>query len=415
MADENNSALPLGRNFWRLWSSASLSNLADGVFAIALPLIAIQYTQSPTLIAGLALAGNLPWLVFALQAGAISDRKDRRRVMFSANIFRGALLLILATMVALDVATIWSLYVVVFLAGIGETLYDTSAQSILPQVVGRTQLPRANSRLFAAELTANEFIGPPLGGFLVAIGAGLVLLGSGSVWVLAALLLLLLRGTFQTDHDGSTTMRADVAEGLRFLRHHRVLRNMALLTGVSNFAGTAVGAVFVLFAVGSASALGLSEVQYGFLMTGTAIGAFVGTLVAERIQNRLGRSKTLILMIVAFSASLAAPVFTHNVWVIGFFFVLAGLTIVMGNIVMVSLRQRVTPDRLLGRVNSAYRMLAWGLMPFGALFGGLITEWLGFETLFLVATLISLSTLGCMVALSDRAIGQAERDADADD
>lgn len=412
MADENNSALPLGRNFWRLWSSASLSNLADGVFGIALPLIAIQYTQSPTLIAGLALAGNLPWLVFALQAGAISDRKDRRRVMFSANIFRGALLLVLATMVALDVATIWSLYVVVFLAGIGETLYDTSAQSILPQVVDRTQLPRANSRLFAAELTANEFIGPPLGGFLVALGAGLVLLGSGSVWLLAALLLLLLRGTFHTDHDGSTTMRADVAEGLRFLRHHRVLRNMALLTGVGNFAATAVWAVFVLFAVGSASTLGLTEVQYGVLMTATAIGAFVGTLIAEGIQRRLGRSKTLIVMILATSASLAVPALTTNVWVIGFFLVLSGLTVVMGNIVMVSLRQRVTPDRLLGRVNSAYRMLAWGLMPFGALFGGFMADWFGFETLFVAAGLISLSTLGCMVALSDRAIGEAERDAD---
>jgi len=382
------------------------------MFGIALPLVAIQYTQSPTLIAGLALAGNLPWLVFALQAGAISDRQDRRRVMLSANVFRGALLVVLATLVALDVATIWSLYVAVFLAGIAETLYDTSAQSILPQVVGRTQLPRANSRLFAAELTANEFVGPPLGGFLVALGAGLVLIGSGSIWVLAALLLLLLRGSFSTDHDGSTTMRADVAEGLRFLRHHRVLRNMALLTGVGNFANTAVISVFVLFAVGSTSALGLTEPQYGFLVTGFAIGAFVGTLIAEGIQTRLGRSRTLTLMILTTSTGLAVPALTTNVWVIGFFWVLTGLTIVMGNIVMVSLRQRVTPDRLLGRVNSAYRMLAWGLMPFGALFGGFMADWFGFETLFVVAGLISLSTLGSMVALSDRAIGEAEREAD---
>jgi MFS family permease len=389
-----------------------LSNLADGVFGVALPLIAIQYTQSPTLIAGLALAGNLPWLVFALQAGAISDRKDRRRVMFSANVLRGLLLLVLAAMVALDAATIWALYVVVFLAGIAETLYDTSAQSILPQVVGRTLLPRANSRLYAAELTANEFVGPPLGGFLVTIGAGLVLAGSGSVWLLAALVLLLLRGSYKTDHDGSTTMRADVAEGLRFLRHHRVLRNMALLTGVGNFAGTAAWSVFVLFAVGSGSAMGLTEPQYGLLMTATAIGAFVGTFIAEFTQRRLGRSRTLILMIVTISASIAAPAFTTNPWIIGAFSAFGGLTIVMGNIVMVSLRQRVTPDRLLGRVNSAYRMLAWGLMPLGALFGGFFTDWFGFEALFAVAGLISLGTLGCMVALSNHAIEQAERDAD---
>lgn len=411
MVLEGASPAPLGRNFWRLWSSASLSNLADGVFAIALPLIAIQYTQSPTLIAGLALAGNLPWLVFALQAGAISDRKDRRWVMVSANVLRGLLLLALAAVIALDAGSIWALYLVVFVAGMAETLYDTSAQSILPQVVDRTVLPRANSRLYAAELTANEFVGPPLGGFLVTVGAALVLAGSGSVWVVAALVMLLLRGSFGTDHDGSTTMRADVAEGLRFLRHHRVLRNMALLTGVGNFAATASFAVFVLFAVGTTSAMGLSEIQYGVLMTATAIGALFGSFIAERAQRWLGRSRTLIAMIVATSVAIAVPAFTTNPWIVGAFLSLSGMTVVMGNIVMVSLRQRVTPDRLLGRVNSAYRMLAWGLMPLGALFGGLMADWFGFETLFIVAGVISLSTLGCMLALSDRAIGQAERDA----
>jgi MFS family permease len=106
------------------------------------------------------------------------------------------------------------------------------------------------------------------------------------------------------------------------------------------------------------------------------------------------------------------PAFTTNPWIVGAFLSLSGLTVVMGNIVMVSLRQRVTPDRLLGRVNSAYRMLAWGLMPFGALFGGFMADWFGFETLFIVAGVIALTTLGCMVALSDRAIEQAERDAD---
>ncbi len=237
----------LGSNYWRLWSSAGLSNLADGVFKVALPLIAIQYTRDPTLIAGLAVAGGMPWLVFSLYAGAVSDRQDRRVVMVSANVVRAVLLALLAIAIAVDAATIVVLYVVAFSIGMAETLYDTSAQSILPQVVDRRLLSRANGRLYAAELTANEFVGPPLGGFLVTVGAASGHGGSAGVWFVAAGVLLLLRGSFRTGHDGSTTIRADVAEGLRFLRGHRVLRAMALLTGVGNFAFSAAFAVFVLY------------------------------------------------------------------------------------------------------------------------------------------------------------------------
>ena len=400
----------LGRNYWRLWSSAGLSNLADGVLKVSLPLIAIGYTQSPTLIAGLAIAASLPWLIFALQAGAISDRYDRRRVMLVANIGRATLMALVAVAVGLDIANIWLLYVVAFFLGIAETLYDTSAQSILPQVVDRTMLPRANGRLYTIELAANEFVGPPLGGFLVAAGAALSLATSSVAWLVAAAVLVLLTGTYQTGHDRSTTIRGDIGEGLRFLAHHRVLRAMAALTGLANLGTSAMFAVFVLYAVGPDSPMGLSEPGFGVLLTAAAIGSFIGTLVAEPLDRLLGRQLTLIVMLVAGGLMLGVPAFTTNAWVVAAFFVIGGVTVVMGNVVMVSLRQRVTPDRLLGRVNSAYRLVAWGTMPIGALLGGVVADAFGLPALFVAAAVVSMTPLLFMSVLSNRAMDEAERD-----
>src|SRR5215207_7108372 len=160
----------LGTAFWRLWTSSALSNLADGIVKVSLPLVALRFTDSPTLIAGLTFVLTLPWLLFALPAGALADRLDRRRAMLGANTVRTALLAVLALTAIVGVGSIWALYVVALCIGVTETIYDTAAQSILPQVVPRDRLSRANGRLQAAELTANQFIGPPLGGFLVTAG-----------------------------------------------------------------------------------------------------------------------------------------------------------------------------------------------------------------------------------------------------
>jgi MFS family permease len=143
---------------------------ADGVFKVGLPLVAIRFTREPGLIAGLTFAITLPWLLFSLQAGAMADRLDRRRAMMGANLARAALLVGLAVLTGLDLISIWMFYVFAFGIGIAETVYDTSSQSIIPQIVSKDQLSRANGRLYAAELTANQFLGPPLGGFLIAAG-----------------------------------------------------------------------------------------------------------------------------------------------------------------------------------------------------------------------------------------------------
>ena len=402
------NGLSLGASFWKLWTSSGLSNLADGVFKIALPLMALQLTQSPTLIAGLTVAATLPWLLFALTAGALADRLDRRKLMLWANVSRTALPALLIAVIVLDLGSIWALYVVALMVGVAETLYDTSAQSILPQVVDKDQLSRANGRLYAVELTANQFVGPPLGGLLVGIGVVAGFAVPAALWLAAVGGLLLLPGSFRVEREQKTTLRFDIREGLRFLWNQRILRTLALMTGVFNFTSSAASAVLVLFAVGPASKMELSEVGFGLLLTTTAVGALLGSFVAESVEAKLGRSKSLALTILGCALFVGAPALTSNPLILGPIFFVGGVMIVLWNVITVSLRQRITPNRLLGRVNSAYRLLAWGTMPLGAAAGGLLAQWLGLAAMFGMMGALTLALLALMPILTDKAIAAAE-------
>ncbi|GAA1443612.1 MFS transporter [Leifsonia poae] len=406
-------AAPLGSNYWKLWTSSALSNLADGVMKVALPLVAIRYTDSPTIIAGLAFAFSLPWLVFALTAGALADRFDRRRLMLVANSARAAFLAVLTIAAAMGAGSIWILYAAALCVGIAETIYDTSSQSILPQVVSRSALSRANGRLYAAELTANQFVGPPLGGFLVAAGFALAFGAPVLLWALAIGMLLLMRGSYGTDHPRTTTMRADIAEGLRFLWSNTLLRVLAIMVGVFNFAGNATFTVLVLYAVGPASAMGLTDPGYGLLLTASALGSVLGSLVAERVEHGLGRSRALILTILGSFVSLATPAFTTNPYIVGAGFFLGGITVSIWNVITVSLRQRITPTRLLGRLNSAYRLVSWGTIPLGALAGGVLAQFLGFPPVFIIMGALTLGLVIGMIWVTDRRMDQAEHDAES--
>ncbi len=417
MADGNRTPsgaarTPLGVDYWRLWTSSGLSNLADGIVKVALPLVAIQFTRSPLLIAGLAVALTLPWLLFALHAGALADRLDRRRAMLGANCIRAALLSVLVAAVLLDTGSIWILYVVALGIGFAETAYDTSAQSILPQVVRRDHLSRANGRLYAAELTANEFLGPPRAGILVVASVAVAFAAPVALWAVAVAALLLVRGVFRIQREQRTTLRADIAEGLRYLWHHRLLRTLGVMTGVFNFATAATAAVLVLYAVGPASAMGLPEQAFGALLAAVAAGSLVGSVVAERIERALGRARSLVLTILSGTLLVGVPAVTANPVLVGAAFFVGGVGVVIWNVVAVSLRQRITPDQLLGRTNSGYRLVAWGTRPLGAASGGLIAQLVGLRAVFVIMALLVFALLMGMAIVTDSSMEAAERDAD---
>lgn len=414
----------LGAAYWRLWTADGLSNLADGLLKVALPLLALAHTASPALIAGLPIAFSLPWLVFALPAGALVDRLDRRAAMLAATAVRAVVLAGLAAAILTGHDSIQMLYAAAFAVGVAETVYGTSAQSILPQLVPRSLLTRANGRLFAVELAANEFAGPPLAGFVVAAGAATALLTPLGLFITAFGVLLLVRGSFrgergdraapiataetaetdacgearekvetgaQSTRMGRPSLRAEIAEGLRFVLHDQLLRTLACMTGLYNLATNATFAVFVLYATGPSSALHLSGHAYGLLLAVIAAGSVLGSVAADRLVTALGRFRTLTLSVAGGILLVGTPALTTNTYMIGASFFVGGVGTILWNVVAVSLRQRITPDRLLGRVNSAYRLVAWGVMPVGAALGGAVAQAAGVRAVFAGSALVMLA------------------------
>lgn len=389
-SDVPSSPTKLGSQFWRIAGAASASNLADGVFKLALPLAAIAFTRSPGLVAGLEMARTLPWLLFALPVGALADRWDRRRTMILANATRTMFVVVLATVLQAGQGSIGVLYIVAIGTGVAEVLYDTSSQSILPSLVERDQLGRANGRLGAIELGAQQFVGPPLGGVLVGFAVATAFWTTTALWVLAVAALWAVRGSFRPRRATEpTTIRTDIAEGVRFLMSRPMLRTLAAMVGVANLAMAAAGAVFVLYAVGPGSALELTEAQFGFLILTAAAGSILSSFFCEYIERSIGRARTLTLAVAGMIVFTATPALTTNVWLIASAMFVGGALIMIWNIITVSFRQAITPDHLLGRLNSVYRLLAWGTLPLGAAVGGLIAETLGLRAVYALMGLLA--------------------------
>jgi len=398
----------LDRNYWKLWGASAASNLADGVFWIAFPLLAVRLTDSPVLVAGVMAVGRLPWLVFVLFAGALADRLDRRRTMVSVAVLRALVAGGLAVGIAAGVVTLPILYVTAFVLGVGETLFDTAAQSIMPNIVDRDRLSRANGRLYAVELMMNQFVGPPLGGLLAAVAIGLAFAGSSVAFVVGAIALVSLSGSFRPIAPArDSSVLEDIREGLRYLFGHRLLRTLALMVGVMNLASSAAFAVFVLYAV-SPGPMGLNETGFGVLMTTLAAGSLLGSVVVEQVERRLGRARLLFVAVLLSGLTLVTPGLTANPYIVGAAFALSGLGVVMWNVVTVSLRQRIVPDRLLGRLNASYRLLAWGSQPVGALLGGVVGEVFGLPAVFIACGLGTALLLFAFRTVTDRAIAAAE-------
>lgn len=398
----------LGQNFRRVWSAAALSNLADGMFQVALPLLALRITRSPAEIAGVFLAARLPWLVFALHAGALADRLDRRRTMVNVDLARAALIGVLAVIAFGEAERLWILYLVAFALGIGETLFDTASQSVLPMVVAREDLSHANGRLMAAEVSMNCFVGPPLGGFLVGVAMALAFVGSAVSYLCAALVMTLVSGRFVSRAADAprSRLRTDIVEGLRYMRRHRLLRTLAFMVGVTNLSVMATVAVLPVYAV-SPGPMGLSAFTFGLLLTGGAVGSLIGAFLAPRLEDRWGRAATLRLTVMTAALACAAPLLTHPI-LVGIALAIAGAGEMCWDVVTVSLRQRIVPDHLIGRVNSAYRLVGYGTMPIGAALGGVLGQTLGLRWVFGVGAVVCLALMMCTRVVTDRAMDAAE-------
>lgn len=371
----------------------------------AAPLLAASLTRDPFLVAVVMFMRSLPWLLFSLASGALVDRLDRRRVMGAFNYARAGAIGLLSIAVLLDFANLPLLYAVFFVVGVCETFFDNASQTILPSVVPRESLEKANGRLEGARIVTNDLAGPSLGGLLFAVAAAVPFLLNAGAFAAAAALILVLRGNFSSGRaDAPTTasVLADIREGLGWLLRHRFLLLLAAMTAVAGLVDEAVFAIFVLYAQ---DLLGLGPVGYGLLFAAGAVGGISGSLTVNPLTNRIGSRKMLLLSLILGTlsivglalAGLLLPNSTAGIALAAAMLVVNGFHLASWNITTLSLRQSLVPDELLGRVNSAYRFVAMAGLTAGTLVGGAIASLFGLLAPFwLAGALLAALTLAAL-------------------
>lgn len=398
----------LGPEYRKLWAASAVSNLGDGITLVAGPLLAASLTRDPALVAGLTFAQRLPWLLFSLLSGALVDRLDRRRLMAAVDLFRTVVVGVLGIAVMLGWASLPLMYVAFFLLGTAETLFANASIAIMPAVVPKERLERANGRLFAAELSANEFAGPPIGGALFAAAAALPFLVDAGTFAASAALLLALRGRFRVaaaEGPAGTTIAAEIAEGLAWLLRHRLLLVLAIMLGAGNLTFSATFSVLVLLAQ---DVLGLGSVGYGVLLTAGGVGGVLGSLLAERVGARLGTGRALFLVLLVQGPAFAVIALSGNPFVVGAMVAVEALAAFVWNVLTFALRQTLIPEGLLGRVTSAYRLVGVGSGALGAVVGGLLAREFGLTAPYWFAAAVTLTVaFASLPFVNNRAVADA--------
>ena len=380
----------LNGNFWKLWGSSVTANLADGITAIGIPLIALTLTRSPAEIAAVTVAAQVPMLLLGLIAGGLADRLDRRWTMFLVQLLRVAVVGTLTVLALSDALSMPIIYAAAFTIGAGEAFFDTNAQSILPAIVGKDRLVIANGRLFAAETVMNQFVGPPMGGLLIALSVPLAL-GAGAVgYALGALGLLTIVGSFRAERTGPPRrLHVEIGEGIGYLAHHPLLLTLSSMVALGRLGSTGFFALLALYAV-APGPMGLSEPGFGLLLVTIGVGSLVGSFVVGRAVELFGRPGVLMLSTVVFSGSLIVPALTPEPLIVGIGFFIGGIAIMAWNVTNVSLRQSILPSHLMGRVHATHRFMANGAGFIGAVLAGVVGEALGLPAVFAIGAAIVL-------------------------
>jgi MFS family permease len=380
---------PLGSRYRKLFAATVVSNMGDGMATVAYPWLASAVTRNPILIALVAVAQRLPWLVFTLPAGVITDRVDRRRAMVSMDVIRfvitiGVALAVLGAQNTLPgpdeldlvTGTRFGLYAIVLVAtlllGMAEVLRDNSAQTILPNIVEDDQLEKANGTIWSIEGVTNTFVGPPLGSLLLLVAFSLPFFVDAGTFFVAAALVFMIPGSFRAKRDESLprpSFKEDLKEGVGWLMGHSLLRPMAIILGLMNGAMMVSGATFVLFAQ---EVLDVGPLLFTVIFFGGAIGGLIGGNVASSVSQRLGSGRSLAIALAGLTITPALIGLIAWWPAILVLFGIEAFLAILWNVITVSLRQTIIPEHMLGRVNSVYRFFAWGMMPIGAAIGGVL-------------------------------------------
>jgi len=399
------SLLRKNRNFRLVFSATAISNLGDGISALAFPWLATLITRDPTLIALVAFATRLPWFLLSIPAGVITDRMDRQRLMVMADVFRFLLTCVVIGLIlsmgsfpppGSPVLYIYGLSGLAFLLGTAEVLRDNAAQTVLPSVVDKRDLEQANGQLWSVEQIMGSFVGPPLAGVLIATAVPVPFVVDAVTFALAAWIIWCMSIPPRPARV-QRSMLVEAREGASWIWAHKSVLQLAVMLGFINALSIMAVTILILY---SQEILGLSAAGHGALLTAGAAGGVAGGLLCPKIVARVGSSRSLRLALFTFPIPFLIIALTGSVWLVALALFAEMFAALLWNVVTVSYRQRLIPDDLLGRVNSIYRFFGWGMMPLGALAGGWVVAYgepeLGREAALRLVYFVACAGSACM-------------------
>ena len=364
--------------------ASGMTNLADGIALVVWAWLATLLTRDPLLVTLMPITLRLPWFLFALPAGVVTDRVDRRRLILCMDVVRACAFAMAAITIWLalplapapdtgtaDTALFAALLGCALLVGTAEVFRDSAAQTMLPAIVPHDKLERANGRLWSVEMVGNALLGPAVGAFLIASVVWLPFALNALCFLIAVGLMHSLKGRFTPRRTGTRDWKKELGDGLAFLRGSALLRLLAVITGVWNLLHQMVVIALVLHVQEN---LGLGASGYGLVLAAGALGGVLGGIFAERIVRRLGSGASAQWMTLASALAFAALPLAPNGWAVATVLAAFEFCGLVWNTVSVSYRQRHVPDEILGRVNATYRLFAWGMMPVGLLASGLVVS-----------------------------------------
>jgi MFS family permease len=381
----------LGAQFWKLWAAGTTSALGSGLATIGTPLFVASRTSDPLIVSAAFGVAWLPWLLFALPGGVLVDRVDRRRLMIAIDSARVVAMGVLAAAILTGWASIALLYAVLFVVNTGEIVFRSASQAMVPAVVPADKLERANGLLAGGDTVMENMVAGPLGGFLFALAAGLPFLANAGTYAASAILIGWIAGTYrpgaapgrpsarlateayEAPHKARSVW-ADVAEGFRWLIRQRLLRTMAILIGLLNLTLTAALAVLVLLA---RERLHLGSVGFGLLFTCAAAGGLLGSVIGDRLIARVTATWTVRIGLLVEAGLHLTLATARSAYLVGFALFAFGIHAMLWTIVSSSLRQRLTPPDMLGRIGSTNLFIAAGGNCAGAVLGGLVASRFG--------------------------------------
>jgi len=369
------------RNFLTLWGGQALSQFGAQITELAIPVLAVLILHATEWEVGVLNAATVAaFLVVGLPAGAWIDRMRKRHVMIVADAVRALALAALPVLALLGVLNIWHMYAVALVMGVATVFFDVSNQSIVPSLVRADQIAEANGKLQSTEQLAG-LAGPAAGGWLIGVlAAPVAILVTVGTYLASFVALLFTKDHERPRHpDEHAPILREIGEGLRWVFGNPLLRRIVMTTGTANFFGTIAMTLLPIFALRE---LGLTPAALGVVFSLSAVGGLLGAILTPRIVARIGEARAIPIASIVFSlapfflpAISLVPALAFPLLVVQFFF--ASFTVLLYNITQVTFRQRITPPRLLGRMNASVRFVVWGVMPIAALLAGALGTWIG--------------------------------------